>query len=137
MKKIFNMSNPKVERVLADLKRLGYRLTRPRRSVLQVLMEADDCLRPEEIHVRLSLLSGMDHVRRVHREDGCHGYARTELAHGHHLICRDCHQVIEFPGLDDLSLLIDPIERETGFLVEDHLLELLGLCPACQGQVEV
>lgn len=153
MKKIFNMSNPKVEQVLADLKRLGYRLTRPRRSVLQVLMEADDCLRPEEIHVRarrycptlglvtvyrtLSLLSGMDHVRRVHREDGCHGYARTELAHGHHLICRDCHQVIEFPGLDDLSLLIDPIERETGFLVEDHLLELLGLCPACQGQVEV
>lgn len=152
MKKIFNMSNPKVERVLADLKRLGYRRTRPRRSVLQVLMEADGCLRPEEVHARarrycstlglvtvyrtLSLLSEMDHIRRVHREDGCHSYARTELAHGHHLICRDCYQVIEFPGLDNMSTLIDPIARETGFLVEDHMLELVGLCPACQEKVE-
>ena len=152
MKKIFNMTNPKVEHILADLKRLGYRLTRPRRSVLQVLMESDDCLRPEEIHVRarrycptlglvtvyrtLSLLSALDHVRRVHHEDGCHGYARTELTHGHHLICRDCLQVVEFPGMDDLSHLIDPIERETGFLVEDHMLELRGVCPACQEQTE-
>jgi Fe2+ or Zn2+ uptake regulation protein len=43
--------------------------------------------------------------------------------------------VVEFPGWEDLSTLIEPIERETGFLVEDHVLGLMGLCPVCREEV--
>jgi Fur family ferric uptake transcriptional regulator len=136
------------EEILQRLSEIGYRQTRSRRAVIRVLEEAKGWLRPEEIHVRgkhycpslglvtvyrtLSLLSKMSYVGRVHFEDGCHGYARTELAHGHHLVCRSCHQVVEFPGWEDLSTLIEPIERETGFLIEDHVLALQGLCPVCR-----
>jgi Fur family ferric uptake transcriptional regulator len=134
--------------IYEDLRFKGYRLTRSRRAIVRVLIEADDWLRPEEIHSRarrycptlglvtvyrtLALLSALGYVRRVHREDGCQGYARIELAHSHHLICRSCDQVVEFAGLEDLSALIEPIERKTGYTIDDHMLELLGLCPACQ-----
>jgi Fur family ferric uptake transcriptional regulator len=148
MKKFFNMKELKTEDILQQLSEIGYRQTRSRRAVIRVLEEAKGWLRPEEIQARgkrycpslglvtvyrtLALLSRLDYIGRVHFEDGCHGYARTELAHGHHLVCRNCHQVVEFPGWEDISALIEPIEQETGFLVEDHVLGLLGLCPVCQ-----
>ncbi len=132
------------------LRKAGFRLTRSRKAVVRVLHEAEDWLRPEEIHARgkrycpslglvtvyrtLALLSNMDCIGRVHFEDGCRGYARTELVHGHHLVCRDCHQVVEFPGSKDLPRWIDKIANSTGFLIEEHMLELVGLCPTCQAR---
>ena len=134
--------------ILTALQQAGYRVTQPRQAVTQVLIESEGWLRPEIIHQRaqkdhpslglvtvyrtLALLSEMGFVSRIHLEDGCHGYARTQLSHGHHLVCRQCQQAVEFPGADDLDRLIDRIEGRTGFLVEDHMLELLGLCPKCQ-----
>ena len=126
----------------------GYRLTRPRRAVARALVEAQDWLRPEEVLGRaraycrsvglvtvyrtLAALENLGLARRIHLESGCHGYAPAGLSHGHHLVCRDCHQVIEFPGGEDLKPLIRQVSRKTGFVVEDHLLELTGLCPACR-----
>jgi Fe2+ or Zn2+ uptake regulation protein len=54
------------------------------------------------------------------------------MHHGHHLVCRSCNQVLEFPGTEDLAPLIAQVSRRTGFVVEEHLLELVGRCPACQ-----
>lgn len=126
----------------------GYRVTRSRVAVARALLEAGDWLTPEEIHQRaqahherlglvtvyrtLGLLTELGFVRRIHLEDGCHGYARAELAHGHHLVCRGCQQVVEFPGSEDLDGLMRRVSRRTGFVIEDHMLELLGVCPACQ-----
>lgn len=126
----------------------GYRVTPSRVAVARALLDAGDWLTPEEIHARarahherlglvtvyrtLGLLTELGFVRRIHLEDGCHGYARAELAHGHHLVCRDCQQVVEFPGSTDLDGLMRRVSRRTGFVIEDHMLELLGVCPACQ-----
>ncbi len=126
----------------------GHRLTRPRKAVLQALFDADDWLRPEQllIHARkrsssvglvtvyrtLALLEERGIVRRIHIEPGCHGYALAGLRHGHYLTCRSCHRVLEFPGSEDLSPLIRRISRRTGFIVDDHLLELQGICPTCR-----
>lgn len=126
----------------------GYRVTGPRLAVARVMLEAEDWLGPEEIQQRarrhhpglglvtvyrtLDLLEELGRVRRLHLEDGCHGYVRTELSHGHHLVCRDCQQVIEFPGSNDVEGLMERLARRTGFVIEDHMLELLGICPSCQ-----
>jgi Fe2+ or Zn2+ uptake regulation protein len=40
--------------------------------------------------------------------------------------------VLEFPGREDLAPLILQISRRTGFLIDDHLLELSGTCPTCR-----
>lgn len=133
------------EQCLADA---GCRITASRRAVMHVLMEADAPLSPQEVleqaqaihrklglvtvYRTLSLLSDLNLVRRAHREDGCHGYLIASPGHRHALICRICGRAVEFPGEDDLHGLIERVEVDTGYRVDDHLLQLFGLCPACQ-----
>jgi Fe2+ or Zn2+ uptake regulation protein len=137
-----------MDEIFESIRAAGLRLTTPRQAIIQVLGEADDWQRPEEIHTRarqlcpslglvtvyrtLAMLSEMGFVRRIHLEHGCHGYVRTELVHGHHVVCRNCRQAVEFPGLQEVSFLIERISDSTGYLVQEHMLELLGLCPGCQ-----
>ena len=128
------------------LRQAGYRLTQPRLAVLQVLQEDDASLSPEKVHQRgkeiyqplglvtvyrtLDLLDELGLVRRVHSEQRCHSYASAG-AERHYLICQKCHRVIEFP-CDGLDGLIEGVRRRTGYTITDHLLELSGVCPACQ-----
>ena len=139
-----------MDEIFESIRSAGFRLTGPREAIIQVLREAEDWQTPEEIHARarhhcaslglvtvyrtLSMLSEMGYVRRIHLEHGCHGYVRTELVHGHHVVCRNCRQAVEFSGMQEFSFLIERISDSTGYLVQEHMLELLGLCPDCQGQ---
>ena len=134
--------------VFAELRTRGYRLTSPRRAVIETLAHSDGWLRPEIIHQHarqqaptlglvtvyrtLQLLIDLGIARRVHTQDGCHGYTLAEHHHGHHLVCRRCQQLVEFPGTEDLQPLILQLERATGFIIENHVLDLSGLCPDCQ-----
>lgn len=133
------------EQSLADA---GCRITAPRRAVMQVLLAASTPLSPQEIlehgrqiHRKLGLvtvyrtvdlLAEMNLVRRIHCEDGCHGYLPASPGHRHALICQHCNGAIEFPGGDGIHALIGQVEAQTGYRVDDHLLQLFGLCPACQ-----
>jgi Fur family ferric uptake transcriptional regulator len=132
------------------LQRAGFRVTRPRKAVLDVLSQSSAALKPEEILGRaeplcpgiglvtvyrtLALLTDLGCIRRVHQGDHCYGYVRATLAHSHHVICRTCQQVVEFPGSEDLGTIIGQVARRTGFRIDDHLLELSGICPECQNQ---
>jgi Fur family ferric uptake transcriptional regulator len=140
------MPNKRQTRMTEALRRAGYRLTKPRLAVLQVLAENDQGLSPEEIYHQgkavcaslglvtvyrtLDLLTELDVVRRVHSEQHCHSYAHSG-ADRHYLICQECHRVVEFP-CEGLDALIADIGQQTGYTITDHLLELTGLCPACQ-----
>ena len=128
----------------------GLRLTRPRREVVAILEDAKIPLTPQIIHQRaverhcnmglvsvyrtLDLLSELNLVRKVHGHDGCHGYVLASPGHHHHLVCHACGKAVEFSGSDDLSNLIACIERQTGFNIDEHILQLYGLCPDCQGK---
>jgi Fur family ferric uptake transcriptional regulator len=125
----------------------GYKLTAPRRAVLDVIAGMRESLSPAEIYERarrrhsrlglvtvyrtLDILVEAGVVRRLHRDDGCHRYALAQAAHGHHLICLSCNQVIEFDGCD-LDGLFKSVARKTGFRIEGHWLEVFGRCPKCQ-----
>jgi Fur family ferric uptake transcriptional regulator len=140
-----------LDEIFKTLRSSGFRLTAPREAIIQTIVEADSWQRPEEIlnlartrcpslglvtvYRTLSLLSELGCVRRVHLEHGCHGYIRTELAHGHHVLCRNCHQAVEFEGMETFTTIIEKVSTQTGYLIEDHMIELLGLCPDCQGQL--
>ena len=133
--------------MLIQLSRHGYRLTEPRRAVVRVLEEARTWLSVDKVHARaaaycpgiglvtvyrtLSLLVDLGSVRRIHGEDGCHGFAMAETGHRHHLVCERCRRVVEFPGCD-LDPMLRRLETETGFMVETHMLEVVGLCPECR-----
>ncbi len=138
-----------LEEIVQALRQEGYRLTRPRLAVLQVLQENDGYLSPTEIHEHgralhpslglvtvyrtLEMLDELGLARRVHGRGNCHGYARANSASGHYLLCHQCGQVIEFP-CEGMEEIIEAVRQRSGFTVEEHLLELVGLCPACQSE---
>lgn len=126
----------------------GRRLTGARRAVCIALCHAQAPLEPQQllelareghgqlglvtVYRTLSLLTELGLVRRVHLENGCHGYLPATQGHHHALICRYCGHSVEFPGREDLEALIANVESSTGYRVEEHLLQLSGLCPTCQ-----
>jgi Fur family ferric uptake transcriptional regulator len=140
-----------VEGMARVLKQAGYRLTQPRLAVLKVLQKNNGYLSPAEIYERgralypslglvtvyrtLEMLDELGLVRRVHGRGDCHGYARADSASGHYLLCHQCGQVAEFP-CEGMEGIIEAVQRQSGFTVEEHLLELVGLCPICQADGE-
>ena len=133
-----------------ELNQQGLRMTRPRKEVAAILKESKVPLTPQTIHQRairrncdiglvsvyrtLDLLSELDLVRRVHGQDGCHGYVLASPGHHHHLICHKCGKAVEFTGSGDLSDFIKRIESNTGLAIDEHILQLYGLCQQCQEQ---
>lgn len=133
--------------IIQQLRQAGYRITRPRRAIVRALLENEGCANPSEVLERaklhyptiglvtvyrtLDLLSELGFVRRIHAADGCHSYAMANHGHHHHLICRHCGAAIEFQGCDLLPFL-NRISEQTGYTIEDHLLELVGVCSICQ-----
>lgn len=129
-----------------QLRASGYRLTRPRRAVIDITASTERALNPAEVHARaqercpglglvtvyrtLETLESLGLVQRVHRQDGCHGYVAGFEGHQHLLICRECDRVTVFDG-DDLQRLIARVEGESGYEIREHWLQLFGSCDHC------
>lgn len=126
----------------------GYRLTGPRRAIVEIIAASDKALNPLEVfdlgrsafpglglvtvYRTLEKLEELGLVQRVHQADGCHAYLRAANGHEHILLCTRCGQVVFFTG-DDISSLIEKVARQSGFVIQEHWLQLNGLCPTCRG----
>lgn len=135
------------ESIVHTLVQAGYRITRPRRAVIRALLEDGGTSSPAKVRAKassycpgiglvtvyrtLDLLSEMGLARRIHTEEGCRGYTAASHGHRHHLVCRHCGAAVEFEGCD-LAPFLDQVSLTTGYVIEDHLLELVGLCSTCQ-----
>jgi Fe2+ or Zn2+ uptake regulation protein len=125
----------------------GYRLTRPLMAVIGVMAASGRALTPMEVfdsaresYPRLGLvtvyrslekLEEIGLVQRVHQPDECGSYIAARAGHQHLLICQSCGQTRYFSG-DNLEALISSVERETGFTIQAHWLQLFGICPDCR-----
>lgn len=122
----------------------GYRLTAPRRAVLEAIAGANRPFTIEELSDRLpnigratvfrtiKLLQELDIVCRVPLEDGGVRYERSRSGrHHHHLICSECGSVTEFsdPTLDEA---IERSATAASFELDGHSAELYGRCPTCR-----
>lgn len=141
------MDTTSEESIVQALSQAGYRITQPRKAVIRALLEDEAYQSPTGIRERarshhpqvglvtvyrtLDLLAQLGFVRRIHTEEGCHGYAAASHGHHHHLVCRRCGTAVEFEGCD-LSSFLARVSGETGYAIESHLLELVGLCETCQ-----
>lgn len=130
------------------MSRHGFKHTRQRRAVLEVMTRTQRRLTAAEVHAQarrlcpdigvptvyrtLEVLERLRLVRRIHTGESCEGFAPVNLRDGHHVVCVRCGRVAEFAGCN-VSELIPAASSQTGFRVEDHFLELLGTCMACRG----
>ena len=133
----------------AQLSEQGYKLTRQRKAVVEVVRQAHTRLSAADVFTQaqrvcpdlglttvyrtLEILEQIGVIRRVHLDDGCEGFALAPAEHGHHLICSRCQETIEFEDCN-LNALLKRVSERTGFTIEQHWLELVGRCPECQGK---
>lgn len=63
--------------------------------------------------------------------DGQRRYESTSAVEHHdHLICTGCGKIIEFENLG-IEKLQEEVAMEHGFVIENHRLEIFGVCPEC------
>lgn len=140
-----------LHRVAADrLARDGQRYTSSRRTLVDVLASTARPLTIAEILAGAGGLAQSSTYRNltvleragvVHRVVGTDEFARFELdqeltEHHHHLICSRCGRVDDVALGADLERALDDavarVAARSGFTVESHRLDLLGVCPACR-----
>ncbi len=146
MKRIsYSEASARLERVL---KESGYRRTRERFAVLEVLYTSDKMLSPEEIvagliarnfrisratmYNALSLLCECGLVERV-STDGRHIlYGRVGKDENAVMIrCLRCGNIVRLSSQEWLDLA-DKIEMETGYAIQTKKLLLHGWCRRCK-----
>lgn len=131
------------------LREAGHKLTHARLTVLRVLEENDNHhLTSAEVLERvdsldstigrasvfraLDLLTSLCLIRPTYIESSLTPkYVLLPGGHHHHIICTNCHRVIEFEdcALDTLSA---ELEDRLHVHLTGHLLEFYGLCDACR-----
>lgn len=142
------------ERLCQDLEArvrgAGYKLTRARRAVISAVVGSDgapsatDILLEAKRHCpgiglatvyrTLDILDRVRGAERVHRPDGYSGFVACPASDHHHVVCRVCGRVAEFYGCT-VAEMIPSVGAQTGFTVEDHMLELVGTCGACRSRL--
>lgn len=133
--------------ILDALDGAGFRLTGPRRALAEAIAgqtghftaaELVSATRSRRLGVgratvfrTLEALEAVGRIERIDLPNGDHAYVACERAHHHHVVCSRCGRTSE---IDDAGLraVVHEVARRTGFRVDEHRLELFGLCPACQ-----
>lgn len=134
----------------AILRQHGYKLTPQRRAIIQAIASGQDHLTPAAIYEKvhqghptiglvtiyrtLDKLARLGLICELHAGGSCHSYTISAPERHHHLICSNCGTVVDFAGYD-FAELEQTLSLETGFHIEDRLLEFVGLCQACQKEV--
>ena len=127
----------------------GYRVTSARRAVVDAVFGSTHALTPIEVYDAarkkyralglvtvyrtLEKLEELHLIQRVHQPMGCQAFISAGHGHQHLLLCKQCGQVEFFEG-DDLELLTKSIAKKTGYQIQDHWLQLFGLCANCLGK---
>lgn len=125
----------------------GYRITASRQAVIEVLSKSECALNPTEVfdsarqhydslglvtvYRTLAKLEELGLIQQVHHPEGCEAYIAATTGHQHLLICQSCGKARYFQG-DKLDNLVERVANESGFLIQEHWLQLFGLCSQCQ-----
>lgn len=134
-------------RITTILKQHGCKLTPQRRAVIQAIASGHEHLTPTTIYEKvhqgypniglvtiyrtIEILAKLKLICEVHAGGSCRSYTVSASGQHHHLICSNCGTVVDFTSYD-LSELEQRLSMETGFEIEDRLLEFTGLCQACR-----
>jgi Fur family ferric uptake transcriptional regulator len=132
------------------------RWTGARQEVFDLLVKTEQHLSAQDIHRlcrdsssdiglttiyrTLELLDKAGLVRKVYSGDGHVRFEYRRGAHAdhhHHLICSGCGQILNYRDFEQEELELvrrteELLSRKHGFLIRDHNIEFIGLCPECR-----
>lgn len=138
--------------IVIALERAGYRLTAPRRTLAALIRAHEGSFTANELlaesqrrHLRvgratvfrtIDALSELGAIERLDLPSGEHAFVVCQPAHHHHVVCSRCGRAAEIHDAG-LRSVVRAIGRQTGYRVDDHRLEVFGLCPACLAEQPV
>lgn len=126
-----------------QLARSGFRLTAPRRAVLEAIERLGDHFTADAIvsaapqvgratvFRTLRLMQELDAICQVVLEDNTLAYRLGSGGHHHHIVCSECSTVRDFAACDVQDLL-EELARRTGYEIDAHRLEVYGRCASCR-----
>ena len=146
-------SNVSTPEMMAALENAGLRSTRPRNAIMEQVdqwaKDGKDFSSEELWHATkerapwigratafrtVELLSALGFLDRVTFADGSERYHPVQPGtHHHHLTCSECHRIVSVDACLPPQLL-EKVERQSGFAISGHRVELFGCCPSCQEQ---
>lgn len=145
------MSDPIKSDWLEQLQTQGYRITNPMKVIVDILSKSDHLLNPTEIYLQakkvnskiglvtvyrtMEKLMGAGLIDRVHMPDGCQSFFKSSNGHQHLLICSHCGKAEYFEG-ENLHQFFQKIGDQFDYEVQDHWLQLFGLCDECKKMLD-
>ncbi|HEX5624226.1 MAG TPA: Fur family transcriptional regulator [Sulfuricurvum sp.] len=144
-------------KLLSDFKHLlkenGLKFTIQREVILEMLYNSDEHLTPESLHHliqekhpdlntgiatvyrTLSLLEDSEMVTSL--SFGAQGkkYELGAKDHHDHIICTKCGAISEFVD-DDIEARQKKIAEELGFVMQEHSMQIYGICKSCQNTMK-
>ncbi len=149
----FNDKTIKYEELLENFKKLlkanNLKFTIQREVILETLYNSDEHLTPESLHHLIQekypeLKTGIATVYRTlslleessvvtSLSFGAQGkkYELGAKEHHDHLICTKCGEITEFVD-EEIEKRQHAITDELGFKMEDHSMQIYGICKKCQ-----
>lgn len=137
----------KPEEIEQRLKQHGYRLTSPRLAVVEAVLQHDRPFTAEQlvtelgngkesigratVYRTLEVLASMDVLARIVSPDGHPSYISGAPGHRHHLLCQQCGNTVTITSCP-MTDLLSTLAHDTNFVINDHTLEVFGICPSCQ-----
>ncbi len=132
---------------MINLNDFGIKSTKSRKLILNIVENANEPITAEEIYKQIEkekinlstvyrTLSSLHDLHIINKEidkDGRALYMMIKDNHKHVLICTKCGTKIylkECPYTE----INKQIEQSTGFKIEDHNIELYGLCKTCKNK---
>lgn len=123
----------------------GYRLTAPRRVIIEALRDAGRYCTASQLYERLrgrtvglasvyrtlELLADLGLAERRAETGGEASFLYCSPRHHHHVVCTGCGIVREVEVCPSTELARQ-VERETGFALDRHTLDFYGRCPECR-----
>lgn len=119
------------------------RLTDLRKEILSIINEAEMPLNAKMIEKRtkskpnlstiyraLYFLETKRHIYSI-SFSGVRFYYTNKKGHGHFLICKKCHEILEFEDCVAKNLQ-QKIQKQYNYKIIDHVLCFYGLCLECQ-----
>ncbi len=132
---------------IKQLKDEGLRITAQREVIVDILLNSEKVLDPMEVYDlarkehpsmgivtvyrTMDCLEHLGLLQKVHQVSGCNKYIRLKEGHHHLLICSNCGKAIYFEGLN-FEDQFEKVAQKNDFLLQDHWLQLSGLCSNCQ-----
>jgi Fur family ferric uptake transcriptional regulator len=153
----FTQRSVEYNKLLSDFKQLlkdnGLKFTIQREVILEMLYSSDEHLTPESLHHliqekhpdlntgiatvyrTLSLLEDSEMVTSL--SFGAQGkkYELGAKDHHDHIICTQCGTISEFVD-EEIESRQKKIAEELGFLMQEHSMQIYGICQPCQTKMK-